>query len=122
MNRGLHSAVRPAIREYLFYGQLRYHSYQLLQTNTSEMSSDVSHVRETFDAPSIAVIQAVSSRKDVDESELPPLQDTIDTDALDALFTNWPDQSSQLDRHVRFQYCGYTVFVHSDGYVTTETV
>lgn len=86
------------------------------------MSQSVRHVRESFDAPSVAVIQAVSSREDVDESELPALQGTIDTDALDALFTNWPDQSSQLDRHVRFQYCGYTIFVHSDGYVTTETV
>ncbi|WP_227015884.1 HalOD1 output domain-containing protein [Haloarcula sp. JP-L23] len=79
------------------------------------------YVREQDASPSVAVIQAVSSCEDVHESELPPLHETIDTDALDALFTNWPNQSPQLDGHVRFQYCEYTVHVHSDGYLILET-
>ncbi|MBX0325276.1 hypothetical protein EGH21_19810 [Halomicroarcula sp. F13] len=84
------------------------------------MAQRVRYVREGDASPSIAVIQAVSGCEDVDESELPPLHDTIDTDALDALFTSWPNPSAQLDGHVRFQYCEYTVNVHSDGYLTLE--
>lgn len=42
----------------------------------------------------------------------PSLAAAVDTDALDSLFT-----SGSTDVYLSFRYAGYTVEVHSDGWV-----
>jgi hypothetical protein len=68
---------------------------------------------------STAVIRAVAAHDGVDETELPPLYDAVDPDALDALLASTradgPGQAS-----VTFEYAGHTVVVSGDGTVSLE--
>lgn len=64
--------------------------------------------------PSMQVVKAVADHEGTDPVGLvEPLYDTIDPDALDALF------DGPSDRHgkITFRYHGYRVTVHSDGRV-----
>ncbi|WP_324760581.1 HalOD1 output domain-containing protein [Haloarcula sp. GH36] len=58
-----------------------------------------------------AVVQAVAEAAGTDPTELPPLYDQVDPDALEKLFRN-PSNGV-----VAFDYHGYTVVVRSDGTV-----
>jgi hypothetical protein len=64
-------------------------------------------------------VSAVAARDGVDETDLPPLYDAVDPDALDALLgsvrTDGPDEVS-----VGFEYAGYTVVVSEDGAISLE--
>lgn len=53
---------------------------------TPERPTRVRHDWTRSDHPSMAVVEAVAAVTDRTATELPPLQETIDTDALDALF------------------------------------
>lgn len=65
---------------------------------------------------STAVVEAVARSKGVDHTELPPLSDVVDPDALDALFSG--PVSRNGSRHeppvVEFMYADRQVIVHSD--------
>ena len=63
--------------------------------------------------PSYAVIEAVAAATDRDPTELPPLQRTVDVDALDALLDGRTDSSIRLS----FEYAGVRVSVDRDGVV-----
>ncbi|ELY30155.1 hypothetical protein C500_09384 [Natrialba magadii ATCC 43099] len=63
---------------------------------------------------SLAVINAVSAVADRDPTELPPLYETIDPDALDALLSEQTETGVRPE--VSFSYDGYAVTV-----VRTET-
>lgn len=70
----------------------------------------------TVSKPSLIVeiIEAVADREGVDVTELPPLGEVVDPDALNSLFEfseGWLPGSSVA---VRFRYCGYTVVVDED--------
>ena len=73
----------------------------------------------TFDreqtAPSMAVVAALSDVMDVDPVEMAPLQETVDTDALDAILG---DRSVDSERSVSLSVAGYSVTVSSEGTVT----
>lgn len=83
--------------------------------------------RAANQTPTAAVIEAVaaasgrsfSSRNGVDgdggREELPPLYDTIDPDALNAIFE---DGNGRSTVEVKFVYCGYEVTVDGTGKVT----
>lgn len=60
------------------------------------------------------IVQAVADSTDDDALELPPLYDTIDPEALDALVTRISDGE------VSFNYAGQRVTVQSDGTVVVE--
>ena len=61
-----------------------------------------------------AVLTAIAEREGVDELELrEPLYETIDPDALDALFRDGRGR-------VTFEYLGYLVTVDQDGEVEVE--
>lgn len=56
-----------------------------------ERDSDEERVQTRFstaDSPSMVTIQAMAALKGVEPSELPPLHDALDPDALDALFAD----------------------------------
>ncbi|MEF8799480.1 MAG: HalOD1 output domain-containing protein [Halolamina sp.] len=62
-----------------------------------------------------AILTAVAEREEIDVCNIQtPLFDSIDPDALEALFRNSPGQ-------VTFEYCGYLVTVDSDRNVALST-
>lgn len=64
-------------------------------------------------SPTTAVVEAVAAREGVAETELPPLADAVDPDALDAVVHEDDDRG-----RLSFEYHGYAVTVHADGSVT----
>ncbi|MFD1589295.1 HalOD1 output domain-containing protein [Halorientalis brevis] len=67
-------------------------------------------------SPSRKVIHETAARKDVAPTDLPPLHRVIDPDALDALFDPTVN-AARMDGTTTFEYAGYDVTVHADGYV-----
>ncbi|WP_290818170.1 HalOD1 output domain-containing protein [Halovivax sp.] len=65
------------------------------------MSFDVQH---SGDQGAIEIVEQVAEQHDTSPEDLPPLYETIDSDALDALF----DSTSESMR-VTFTYCGYQI-------------
>lgn len=63
------------------------------------------------------VISEVASREDVDRTELTPLHDVLDPDALDQLF-HPTNSSMRMDGSVTFLYHGYEVTAYATGYIT----
>lgn len=61
--------------------------------------------------PAERVVRVVADEADVDPLELPPLYNTIDTDALDAVIETVPSGS------VQFRYADHYVTVYGDGSV-----
>ncbi len=55
------------------------------------------------------IVWAVANERNVDVTELEPLYEVVDTDALEAIVT------AGIDGHVAFSYHGLQVFVHGDG-------
>jgi len=66
-----------------------------------------------------AVVSAVAARDGVDETELPPLYDAVDPEALDVLLASTrgdgPGRAS-----VEFEYADYSVVVFDDRTVSVE--
>jgi len=68
------------------------------------------------DTPSLRVVWAVADAVGTDPVGLPPLNDVIDTDALDALFderSNHADRGDS-DYELQFSYAGRQVHVSAD--------
>lgn len=65
----------------------------------------------------IVVVSAVAEREQVPAHELPPLYDSVDPDALEALFRHSPRDDSLA---VSFAYAGYEVTVRSGWQVTLD--
>ena len=72
------------------------------------------------DSTSTAVALAVGRAKDVPTTELPQLELTLDTDALDRLVTSLATQGHEGDDRITFRYTGVTVTVSSDGEVVVR--
>lgn len=66
-------------------------------------------------SPSERVVRVVADENNVDPLDLPPLQHTIDADALDATVDCLDDGT------VEFDYADHSVTVHADGRVTVST-
>jgi len=70
-------------------------------------------------APSTAVIGALSTVADVDPLNIEPLHSTVDTDALNALFSG--KRHSEGDIHARFAVEGYSIKVSSYGSIVIRS-
>lgn len=68
-------------------------------------------------APSSRVIDAVARSKGVDATELPPLYETVDPDALDALCASYTNGGDGTAMHIRFTYAGREVVVRTPEHV-----
>lgn len=76
----------------------------------------VVYERERDQTTTRAVVEALSIALDVPETELPPIYDAVDPDALDALFRpNDALAPPDGDGHVIFEYETRCVRVESDG-------
>ena len=62
----------------------------------------------------IALVEAVAHREGVDPTELPPLYDVVDPDALEALFAPRSGGRPTGVREVSLSYCGYDVVIRGD--------
>jgi hypothetical protein len=74
------------------------------------MSNDTT---ETDGRLSFEVVASVAAKTGREPSEMEPLYNVVDTDALDGLFEG-------ANGTVRFPYEGYRVTVSADGSVTVE--
>ena len=70
----------------------------------------VHHDWQGSEPPMVAVVEAVAAATDRTPTGLPPLQNTLDTDALNALLTR---EAASVT--VSFQYAGAIVSVRGDG-------
>lgn len=70
--------------------------------------------------PSIAVVEAVARSRNCDPRELESLDDIVDTDALNALFTPRYDGSPRGSGSLSFPYEQRDVTVFSDGRIVVE--
>jgi len=75
-----------------------------------------SHDFGTDRSLSTTVVLAVARARGMEATELPPLAEVIDPDALDALFAP-DDRQALLDARVRFEFADRTVCVRRDGEV-----
>lgn len=66
--------------------------------------------RERKDAESVSmmVVSEVAEREALDPTELPPLQNVVDSDALNALFSNDKDGTIQMN----FEYISHSVQIN----------
>lgn len=64
--------------------------------------------------PSVAVIEAVAAAEGVAPTELDPLHERIDLDAVDQLFAGTGD-AVDTSTFIRFSAAGWNVFVRGDG-------
>lgn len=69
-------------------------------------------VDEPVDRPSTQVIEAVAEATDSVQTELQPLYEVIDPDALDSLYSSLDARSTAT---VTFRYEGCSVTVRTDG-------
>lgn len=88
--------------------------------NTKQSDSVVRVQHDFGEDPSVAssVVTAVARANGVDPTELPPLQETVDGDALDALFAS--SETGPGGPKVVIHYAGYLVTVEGDGTVTAS--
>jgi len=87
--------------------------------NQSPQEAALTTVRETsyniqHENPSEAVVSAIAEIENINVTEVEPLYDVIDPDALDSLFSTVRGEHER-EGSVTFSLHGYYVFVHSDG-------
>lgn len=78
--------------------------------NTDTGPATVRHNWKESDHPSVVVVEAVAAATDRSTTDLPPLQNTIDTDALDILLTGATSSVT-----VSFRYADTAVSVLGNG-------
>lgn len=70
----------------------------------------------TRSKPSLCVLEAIADAEDVSPATLePPLNDVVDSAALNRLFEPTATDDSVRSGYVSFRYRGYDVTVSSDG-------
>lgn len=74
------------------------------------------HVEAGAEAPSLAVVDAVSMVEGVEPTELSPLGDTVDTEALDVIVRS----GNHVETTVRYQ--GYQVTIRGAGDIELQPV
>ena len=68
------------------------------------------------------VVDAVARERGVDAVELPPLYESIDPDALNALFEPTEVRDEVVTGVVHFEYAGCAVEAYADGRVAVESI
>lgn len=72
----------------------------------------------TEKTPVQRVITTVAEVTDSDPTELPPLNDSIDPEALNTLFTSQPSASRV---EVSFRYAKYRIIIQENGEVSVQS-
>ncbi|MFC6765447.1 HalOD1 output domain-containing protein [Natrinema soli] len=61
----------------------------------------------------VSILDSVAQKDDTDPLDLPPLYNSIDSDALGDLFATTTDEAERSGR-IEFRYAGYQVLVEFD--------
>lgn len=69
-------------------------------------------------SPSKKVVTELAEAKGIDTTEIEPLFNTLDPDALNMLFENGAGRPSRCQGKVEFTHEGHTVTVRADGSVS----
>lgn len=71
-------------------------------------------------SPSMEIVTAVSNCDGTHPTELPPIHEVVDVDALNALFRPRLDGTPRINGHIHIRYSGYDVTFYSNGeiYIT----
>ncbi|GKZ16120.1 HalOD1 output domain-containing protein [Haladaptatus sp. T7] len=69
---------------------------------------------------STTVMTAIAEAMDADPTEIGPLYDRFDPDALDGLFSPRSDGAPRTGGRVGFTFEGYHVFIRSDGHISVR--
>ena len=83
------------------------------RTGTYRLAFD----RSADGSPSVSIVLAIATIEGVDPADLPPLDYTVDTDALDALFGSRDGRGARMDGSLTFEYEGYRVTTASEEIV-----
>lgn len=90
-----------------------------------EFDVDGDRFRATFDderdSLCLAVVAVIAVATDRDPAELPPLNEYIDTDALNAVFSTTPGAGRRTGR-ISFTYEGFALTVGTDGTIEASPV
>lgn len=70
---------------------------------------------------SIAIVEAVSSTEHSSPESLPPLNGTLDPDALDNLLESWNESAARQSGHVSFEYSNSLVTVDDHDSISVES-
>lgn len=106
-------------------------NYKCVEREHSDMSLDSDDVQcevvervwdEVTDDSDISttVVTAVARARGVDPTDLPPLYEHIDPEALDALVTHDVSRARQANLEITFAFAEYGVTVRSDGEVVVS--
>ena len=71
---------------------------------------------------STTVVTAVAKAADAEPTDLPPLYEYIDPDALDKLLGGGLGQAGGHDGYLTFTYADYSVTVHADGEIVVHAI
>lgn len=71
------------------------------------------------ESPTVAIVKALENATGVDQQELPPLFESVETDALDMLFggERRPEDGGTI---LRFRVDTWIVFVRSNGQISVH--
>lgn len=87
-------------------------------TANGDMPTETIHLSDTESVP-LAVVTVVSKLKETNQTNLKPLGEEIDTDALQQLFTP-TNNSMTSEGYLEFHYEGCFVSIDSDGLVSAS--
>lgn len=76
---------------------------------------DVEYDVSSDTSPSDAIVRAIAAVSDTEPTDLTPLYDTIDTEALNRLFDGRTRESDAGGKILSFAVSGWNVFVRDDG-------
>lgn len=87
-----------------------------------EYDSSSGTYRLPYDASShdpvgVVVAMGVAAIEDVDQSDLPPTDESVDTEAVDELLASDVAGSARSSVEIEFTYCGYHVTARPDDVI-----
>ena len=89
-------------------------------TKTISPAYHTQHDWKDSEPLSATVTRALAEAMDADPTEIGPLYDQFDPDALDGLFHPRRNGSDRTGGHIAFTFDEYRVFVRSDGFVSVH--
>ncbi|GAA0235170.1 HalOD1 output domain-containing protein [Haladaptatus pallidirubidus] len=95
------------------------------KSNTSQAEAPPTTYHTTHDwtdaeSLSTTVMTAVAEAMDKDPTEIGPLYDQFDPDALDGLFSPHRGEKIRTDGHLGFTFEEHYIFVQSDGLIAVH--
>ncbi|GAA0201583.1 HalOD1 output domain-containing protein [Haladaptatus pallidirubidus] len=90
--------------------------------DTNETMERAEYIYEMDDEENVTdgVVTAVGNATEMSMTEMTPLHESVDVDALNDLFSDNHDGSSRNQGRVRFTYCGCRIHILSTGRVLVE--